>query len=90
MFFLACLLNLYDKMYEICTYMSVLEPASIHTEVEAGGDPLDRQEAGIVRRTLKYRCRQTNETVNYCIRENSNKTCPKYTFLVRAEKFINV
>lgn len=35
--------------------MSVLEPASIHTEVEAGGDPLDRQEAGIVRRTLKYR-----------------------------------
>lgn len=35
--------------------MSVLEPAGIHAEVEAGGYPLDRQEADIVCRTLKYR-----------------------------------
>lgn len=40
--------------------MSVLEPAGVHTEVETGGDPLDRQEADLVRRTLKYRCGQTD------------------------------
>lgn len=35
--------------------MCVLEPASIHTEVEACRDPLDRQVANFVCRTLKYR-----------------------------------
>lgn len=38
------------------TYMSVLEPTGVHTEVEAGGHPLDRQEADLVCGTLNYRC----------------------------------
>lgn len=38
------------------THISVLEPAGVHAEVETRGDPLDRQEADLVRRTLKYRC----------------------------------
>lgn len=39
--------------------MCVLEPAGIHTEVEARRHPLDRQEADLVRRTLKYRWNKT-------------------------------
>lgn len=47
-------------LISLTTYMCVLEPAGIHTEVLAGGDPLDRQEADIVRSTLKYRWNNRN------------------------------
>lgn len=55
-----CVLKSSGYKWKRNTHMSVLEPASIHTEVETGGHPLDRQEADLERRTLKYRWGQTN------------------------------
>lgn len=47
------------------THISVLEPAGVHAEVETRGDPLDRQEADLVRRTLKYRCNNRQAHFSY-------------------------